>query len=131
MSIKTAFRANFKEKLGLGNRGNYMKHHARITPVPAFYRQGTLNQHQFKINDVEYEWTRNSYFKKVSIIPPGMVFGEQALISDCTRAATIKAEGNMVEFATLARNEFVGCVRKAEEAFQGKKIAFLRNLLPF
>ena len=60
-----------------------------------------------------------------------MVFGEQALIEQVTRAATIKAEGNIVEFATLARNEFVGCVRKAEEAFQGKKIAFLRNLLPF
>ena len=117
MSIKSAFKSAFKAKLGLNNKGNYMKHHARIAPVPTFYRQGTLNQHQFKINDVEYEWTRNSYFKKVSIIPPGMVFGEQALIEQVTRAATIKAEGNIVEFATLARNEFVGCVRKAEEAF--------------
>ena len=46
-----------------------------------------------------------------------MVFGEQALIEQCTRAATIKAEDNFIEFATLARSEFVGCIRKAEETF--------------
>lgn len=80
MSIKHSFKGDVRNTFRYDKKADYMKYHARIQPVPNFYRQQMLNQHMFKINDVEYEWTRDSYFKKVSIIPHGMVFGEQALI---------------------------------------------------
>lgn len=47
--------------------------------VPSFIRCRVLNNHQFEVDGVQYEFFDGQYFKREDILPNGSSFGEVAL----------------------------------------------------
>ena len=71
------------------------------------FKHGKLEQfprHEFKVNNLHFEYIDGLYFEKVSSLKCGLSFGELALIDErnSLRKATIKCETD-VFFATLSR----------------------------
>ena len=68
-----------------------------------------LLEHEFVSTGRTYRWNGAIYMKKVAILQEGSYFGEQALVGNKKRNATVYAE-TAVEVATLNRAKFKECM---------------------
>ena len=71
------------------------------------------------------------YFKRINYKQTGESFGEDSLLRNTTRNATIKAEDGPVYFATLSKDRFMVSLAKIEEEKAMRKIDFVHSIPSF
>ena len=84
--------------------------------------------HQFSVNGSTFEWIDGQYFKKINEIKDGGCFGQDALINELPRNATIKTMDDTVHLTTLSKAEFKNSLEKIEQKRINKIIEFLQNI---
>ena len=91
-----------------------------------------LNQHVFKINGAQFEYTRGKYYKMIRELSVGAAFGEIALLEKGTRTASIKVFGEEgAEFAVLTKDKFLESLQQIQEQKDNSQIDFFRNIHSF
>ena len=80
--------------------------------------------HCFEIDGSIYEWADNMYYKKVAEKEDGEGFGQDALLHNTVRNATVKAESTL-HLATLDAEHFQMSLRKIEIKKMNLQIEFL------
>lgn len=91
-----------------------------------------LNQHTFKINGAEFEYTRGKYYKMIRELSVGAAFGEIALLEKSTRTASIKVLGiEGAELAVLAKDKFLESLQHIQEQKDNLQVDFFRNIHSF
>ena len=69
-----------------------------------FYKD--VEPHQFTIDGATYEWVNGVYYKKINEKYEEDSFGQDALLSNAPRNATIKTMEHDVHFAIMSRVNF-------------------------
>ena len=69
-----------------------------------FYKD--VEAHQFTIDGATYEWINGVYYKKINEKYEEDSFGQDALLSNAPRNATIKTMEHDVHFAIMSRVNF-------------------------
>ena len=88
----------------------------------------SIKPHCFEIDGAEYEWIDNMYYKKVAEKGQGEGFGQDALVHNAGRNASIKSDSNELHLATLNADAFRSSLQKIEMKKINQKIEFLQNI---
>ncbi|XP_064388330.1 cGMP-dependent protein kinase 1-like [Halichondria panicea] len=88
-------------------------------------REGAVGTEMYVIASGKVEVTKNG-----NLMGPGMLFGELAILYNCTRTATVKAD-TTTKVWTMDRNSFQTIMRNTGMVRQNEYLAFLRSIPHF